>query len=760
MSPPAAPELERRPRLNPFAFPSDTTFRFVLLVVAVLGSTLYAWNWIYAAAGDHAERFLRASQACLASEPTQFTGLDDFTASSRAFTACVQASNRPIAWWMLGGLALVLGLALALTLAQPWWRRRRLRLRPLRQEDAPAVVAEVAVLAEEAGLRELPALVWNPLDRSPTGLAFGYAGSYTVALSGGLVVRQAVDPEAFRAVVRHELAHIRNRDVDLTYFTISLWHAFLLGAVLPFVVTLLDEGIAANASAGWRIGALAVLVYLTRNAVLRSREIYADVRASAAPGGAAGMRQVLAGLPRPRRDAYGGLLRVHPRPAQRLAAVDDTRPLFALDLTTAFGAGISATVAYESVVAFVSVFVSDPLDMRFLAALAFAPATIGVVGVALWRSSFGSLAGGQRPPAAWPLALALAAGFMVGPELALVRIADAGGDDAMLGELLHGRGLSWAAGLVVALVLTLAWIRACASAWLRSLAGRSPRAATAVGLLAGAGLLTIVLGVFYVSRDTRAVIRAARDASALQHEAVSQVVWAGPEWLWQLALNPQLEWVLLRPEILPAAILLWAFPLAAVLLRRGPAENDETRWAFLDPGGRLDVPRLASHVLRPLAVGLAAGGAFLLAELLLRLGIRTAVSAATRQRDELLLAFFAWQIALALAAQAAAGAVATAVSGHRARVVDGLAAAFVAGSTAVLGIVAGPSAAGCVDPIALNPGPCTWSVSADFTWIVYRQVVAEGALAALAAGLVVAGVLGLLRRRASAEELQPARLAG
>ena len=45
------PQPERQPRLNPFAFPSDTTFRFVLLVGAVLGTTLYVWNWIYFAVG-------------------------------------------------------------------------------------------------------------------------------------------------------------------------------------------------------------------------------------------------------------------------------------------------------------------------------------------------------------------------------------------------------------------------------------------------------------------------------------------------------------------------------------------------------------------------------------------------------------------------------------------------------------------------------------------------------------------------------------
>ena len=40
----AAPE--RRPRLNPFAFPSDTAFRFGLLITAVIGANLYVWEWI------------------------------------------------------------------------------------------------------------------------------------------------------------------------------------------------------------------------------------------------------------------------------------------------------------------------------------------------------------------------------------------------------------------------------------------------------------------------------------------------------------------------------------------------------------------------------------------------------------------------------------------------------------------------------------------------------------------------------------------
>ncbi len=37
----------RAPRLNPFAFPSDTDIRFVLLVVSVVGVSLYGYLSFY-----------------------------------------------------------------------------------------------------------------------------------------------------------------------------------------------------------------------------------------------------------------------------------------------------------------------------------------------------------------------------------------------------------------------------------------------------------------------------------------------------------------------------------------------------------------------------------------------------------------------------------------------------------------------------------------------------------------------------------------
>lgn len=755
-----AADGERRPRLSPFLLPSDTTFRFALLVVAVLGANLYVWNWLWIAAGSDQRAVAQRYLGCSRSHDAAVAGAADlasYTAANDAFSACVAHTSRPVAWWMVGGTALLLAVAVLLLLAFPVWIARRRRLRPLQPADAPELLVELGALAREAGLEEEPRWLWNPLDPTPTGLAFGRPGRHAVALTGGLVTRYVTDLPAFRAVVRHELAHLRNRDVDVTYATLALWYAFLLAGVTPFAVVVADEGLDTVVSLGWRLLALAGLVYLTRNAVLRAREVYADVQASVPDGRDGALRRLLESLPRRHATLPERLARVHPDPSLRVAAVEDTRVLFPLSPLVAFGAGVAATVAYESVVTFVGLFLSDPLDVRLLAAAVFAPLAMGVVGVGVWRAAWAALAEGRWPRASWRLALALAAGFLVGPELALERGIRVDGDASLLSGLGTAGGLLWALALAAALVLLLAWVGSGAVAWLRALAGdRRPRGAVLAGLAAASGALAVFTAIFYLARDARPVIGASFDLTAQQHAEVSAVAWAGPRLAWQLLLDPGFLSVLRQPVVILGLVALWAFPLAAWLLRRAPGQGS---WAFLDPGGVLAVPWLGRAPLDPWRVGLAGGAAFLVAELLLRLALRAGVEDATRAQDLFLLAFYVWQVALAVAAQAVVGALAASRAREAPALVAALAAAFVTGLVATVGIVAGPSAAGCVNAIALNPGPCAWSVDSGFAWLVLRQVEAEGAVAALAGGLLVVGARALLRRPSQAR-VRAARAAG
>src|SRR6516165_1044170 len=60
----ASQAVPRPARLNPFAFPSDTSLRFVLLIVCVLGATLWIYNVaLWQTKGD-VIAFANATQSC------------------------------------------------------------------------------------------------------------------------------------------------------------------------------------------------------------------------------------------------------------------------------------------------------------------------------------------------------------------------------------------------------------------------------------------------------------------------------------------------------------------------------------------------------------------------------------------------------------------------------------------------------------------------------------------------------------------------
>ncbi len=222
-------------------------------------------------------------------------------------------------------------------------------------------------------------------------------------------------------------------------------------------------------------------------------------------------------------------------------------------------------------------------------------------------------------------------------------------------------------------------------------------------------------------------------------------------------MDPAFLVVVHRPFIPPALVLLWALPLAAAFWR-GRREGSAD-WAFLERGGELLVPPLVLRVVRPLAIGLVAGLVFWALLLILRFSLHNGVTAETRATDAFLLSFLFWTLVLALATQLAAGSVAAFLSRNPARLVDALAAGFVAGAIATLGITGGSSVASCIDPVALNPAPCGWLVSASFTWDIFRQVVAQGAVGSLAGGGLAVGLRAVLARRRS-DELSPAGVAG
>jgi hypothetical protein len=81
------------PRLNPFAFPSDTDFRFVLLIVSVLGASLFIYRAVYFSIPSTRDYWLTIINDCWKIRPELPTDLaqyadPEFVAARIAFEEC------------------------------------------------------------------------------------------------------------------------------------------------------------------------------------------------------------------------------------------------------------------------------------------------------------------------------------------------------------------------------------------------------------------------------------------------------------------------------------------------------------------------------------------------------------------------------------------------------------------------------------------------------------------------------------------------
>lgn len=199
------------------------------------------------------------------------------------------------------------GLMLVTATALCWWASAR-RLRDSRLEeitpyaggDVEALLLAGAVrqLARRAGVSPVPVFLRDPRRLTPGAVTVGGAGRYVVVLDNGLCALHSArftTRHIFEAVVLHELAHIRNRDVELGVAVRALWQSFCTVVVLPCAAVLLWQSAAGPTVHGasthppdegpsplWAAAVLAVLVTLTYASYtefLRSRELCADLDA-------------------------------------------------------------------------------------------------------------------------------------------------------------------------------------------------------------------------------------------------------------------------------------------------------------------------------------------------------------------------------------------------------------------------------------------------------------------------------------------------
>lgn len=748
--------------VDPFVLPAGMTFRFTLLVVSVLATSTY-YLWLIAPPGIGA--MATASTQCLTvtglTGSMQLAVLSDQDAPYlntvlARYNQCLAPSERTHAWWILGSLVMVIVVTAITYWLMPWWKIRRGRLAPLADGLAPQTAtlqAELGALVAEAGLTRAPLFLLDPVSSAIGGLAFGRFGRYYVRLDAGLIVLRGTDPAGFGAVVRHELAHLRNRDVNQTYLTVALWRAFVLLILVLLAAALLLPGLLdyPRGTSAFRVAPstlyvlgpywaplaiLTAMVYLTRNAILRSRELYADLGA-AGHGAGGDLARMLRTSPAPGRrrvlpGQVSGLLSGHPDDTARRAATDDPERLFRFGFweAAAVGSAVSLIYALFALALFRS---PTPAGDAFgVPALVLAGTAGGLMTLALWRSTAHALVN-QRPS---PGVLGPAAGLWTGLVVtAAVLPRQAPSGQTPLAAAVTGAALAMSAW----------WIAVVAAAWLPAIRGRSLRWAWPAAAAAGSVIVAAVFEFLLAPDGVFGFYPVVSTLEAAAHARATAIGWAGPRWPWNLAFLP----TALGPTAIRlgfiALLLIWVVPLAA-RTREAPATAPGwLRRALPREHDPAPLPRSHVRIGPAVAAGAVAGGLALAGQFALRAVLHTSLPLAVRRADILAVLLTYWELGIAVLAQVAV-AVVVAATARRQQVVLGMLAASIAAGLAALGTIASARVGSCVTVFTVRPEACVMKPGGAFVAVIVQLTALDGGAAALLAAAVVVGVRAALGR--------------
>lgn len=244
----------------------------------------------------------------------------------------------PVAGWaaVLTFSAIALNAALNQRLRLPAGSRR------IEWYDAPDIHRLVAELARDAGLEAAPPLYLVP-SRTPVALTTGLGPNAMIVVSRGLL--DTLSLRELRAVLAHEVAHIRNRDLPL-FAVISAMQQVtrIVGLVLTAFVFLafpmLLLGVALLPSQALLYLVLVPIVsMLVQMAILRTREFQADLGAVELTDDPEALSSALVRLDRLQRGQWsmtlmggsarsplGELLRTHPTTEERVAELERLAP--------------------------------------------------------------------------------------------------------------------------------------------------------------------------------------------------------------------------------------------------------------------------------------------------------------------------------------------------------------------------------------------------------------------------------------------------
>lgn len=741
-------------RIDQQVLGAGTTLRFVLLLVLFLAaSSSMMFDVLQSRVTDPQHTFLGCALAGGLNPDESYAGAALMMVSqyAGAFEGCLDRYlPSPPLPALAVGMALLMLAAVGLYWILPAWKRRRTV--PVEQVDVRGEVGPVlAELVGVAGLHRVPEFVVDPAARTDNAVTYGRRGRYTVCLHAGLIVRMSREPEAFRAVVLHELAHLHNRDVDITYLTVALWRVFFTAVLLPYSALELwawlpqHGSVFASAMRPAQVTELVLsvfmvaLVYLSRADLLRTREVYADVKAlgwGADPMGWRGGVQPPAGSD-PLRNALAALTeiwRTHPRWARRWQTATDPSALFGIQPVPMFLTGAAAaitagelqTLSSSAATAEVSTEWMNPPTAWLVAAL-----ITGVAGVALWRSHLHAALTSRKPPSGPITGLWIGSGVLVGQLLLYPS-----GPHSWL-----PRSPTALAPLALACVFTAAWTGEYAELWIWLRWGRSLKPIMWLGLAtAWAGLAAIL--TWWLSTGLLWASGSPFSTRGIRHWLSTGIpeITAHPTLLRLVTgMLPYVESV--RPSVLvmAAATAMWLVPLLAWSVHRG---RQTPSWALraLSPA-RPQAPLPAADGATPMrgllwiavSGGIASWPAVLLAMASLRSWVTGDDQSIGRHALVVRLLLLAIVGAAALVTSFAAG---TLASGYR--LLSGLIAGSMAALTCLLGTFVLLTAPDCYVRLSGSTQACGWEPGAAWQLVapLLPCAVAEGFVMAAAGALI------------------------
>ncbi|MEU0965855.1 M48 family metalloprotease [Streptomyces sp. NPDC005917] len=355
------PPLETVPPRRPL--PSGTLVAFVLLICAVLSflSVLHPGYADFIAGNRGGASDLNN---CVREAIRKAGGTGNFI-QSHTGRQCDSGDDRTSQGILVSYVILAVATAVHYRFRSARRARRR-GVRPLDPARFPALHTETGRLAAGAEQARRATFLVDFLDSGVNGVTFGRAGHRRIILSRGLIRLldgNTSDRAAFRAVVLHELAHLRNRDVDITLVTLGLLRCYFVLMLFPqmfgvlFGLLFVPGAAPYDGPALFDLAVFGAVLLAARSAILRTREFRADARvvewmgtaqpllhafdlASAASGGRP---------PRSVRGWWARTARTHPTFAQRRACLADEALLMHQGFGFAFVIGFCLPAAWDPV---------------------------------------------------------------------------------------------------------------------------------------------------------------------------------------------------------------------------------------------------------------------------------------------------------------------------------------------------------------------------------------------------------------------------